>query len=261
MKQKRIRHIIEEKINTLSHIAADVSNNFDKDKIHEFRVMLKSLRAFLRLLKMHNNDKHIRISRKCKLLYDIAGAIREAQIELHDLDAAQNTIPSYLHHLKHAIEQQKEDWRMHYNEKVFTKLYKKLSHIKYKELPAAAAAIFAYKRENEAFSILEQKNATNNQIHTARKRIKDVLHLEKLATKEWKPASKCMQHIPLKTLNGLANAIGAYNDERIKLVHFKTFMRHMPNNEERKCMNALKAHEKIKMAAAKQEIQKHYMPL
>lgn len=256
MKEKRIKAIIEKKVSTLAALAGDLSATFDKETIHEFRVTIKSLRAFLRLLQMHTGNEKIRISRKTKELYDILGAIREAQLELEVFEKTQETIPSYIQYLQHTIELKKCEWGKYATNKVFSKLLDKLTGIKYRSLSADALSDFLANQWEAGHTILANKKATGDQLHTARKRVKDILHIEKLAAKHWKSKHAYALPCPLKTLDTLADAIGKYNDSRIQRAHLNAFVTRMPDSEEKTTIKTLAAKETARLSSLRPGLRK-----
>lgn len=254
MKQKRIKTIITNKINALTHLSTDISASFNKDAIHNFRVTLKSLRAFLRFLQVHNNNKKIKITNKAKELYSILGIIREAQIELDELSTAHLATPAYVQYLQHTIELQKAIWGKLTPQKTLRKMLKKLTNISYAEMPPQAVDLFITGRWKKVTLIFTKKNISAGALHTARKRVKDMLHIEKLFVTNWKAAHKRMQQLPLKILDKLGDAIGSFNDAHIRRAHIKDFTTYMPENNEKEVLRKLVVHETAQLITLKRSV-------
>ena len=84
MKEKEIVEIIEDrfkKIDTLAHI---ILNDFDEEAIHDLRVEVKKLRAFLRLLDIKKDGEPI-IPKLLKSFYGYVGIVRDIQLHKHSL--------------------------------------------------------------------------------------------------------------------------------------------------------------------------------
>ncbi len=220
MRKGRIKHIIRRSTNGVSELCAEVGKDFDKESIHKFRVAVKSLRSFLRLQKMHTGNKKIKLTKKFKRLYDIAGTIREAQLELQFMEH-KPALPHYTAQLHNKIILSKEDWKQCYSAKVIEKLDKKLTSYKYKKMPPEALAKFFESCTGYISQLGNSSAPTDSEIHDTRKKIKDILYTSKLASKQWKAASDTVT--PINELDTLSDLIGNYNDERIIMSHIKEF--------------------------------------
>ena len=68
MTHETIQGIIEKKVNELSRLGKKIGEDFDQDTIHNFRVATKTIRSFLRLLRLHTHEPRLKISEKFKRL-------------------------------------------------------------------------------------------------------------------------------------------------------------------------------------------------
>ena len=223
MEPDKIRAIINGKIKQLKKLSGKINNGFEQDAIHEFRVAVKSLRSFLRLLRMTYDDPAPKMTKKFKRLYNIAGAIRDAQLELDNLTANKKTMPVYTHKLTNDIERQKTEWERLYSGKIFRKMKKRLAGYEYETLSPDALAAFHNMKVTSIKKLEGTSSSPNSRIHNIRKHVKDILFTTKLAQKEWKPAYKQASHMPVEQLEHIAALIGDYNDERIQLEHLNSF--------------------------------------
>src|SRR6516162_822833 len=82
MKGKEINEIIEDKFKTLSKLSQKITRKFD---IHDFRVEVKKLRAFLRLLDIKKRNDEPIIPKLLKTFYGYIGIIRNIQLYKHSL--------------------------------------------------------------------------------------------------------------------------------------------------------------------------------
>ena len=71
--------------------------------------------------------------------------------------------------------------------------------------------------------IAQIKSPTDNQIHHVRKLVKDVLYTTEIAEQKWRSARAVVSVVPVKQLEGIANEIGDYNDERTTREHLSSF--------------------------------------
>ncbi len=223
MTPEKIKEIISEKIKELKKLGKKINDGFDHDTIHKFRVAVKSLRSFLRLLRMSSEDQKPKLSGKFKRLYHIAGAIRDAQLELDKLSQENTTLPVYTDKLHKDIKRQKAEWERRYDEKVFRKMKKRLVDDDYETLSPDALAAFYHAKVTGMQKMSNARPATSAHVHNIRKHAKDILYVTTLAKKEWKPAYKKTKDIPVNQLDELATSIGDYNDERIHVEHLMSF--------------------------------------
>lgn len=253
MRQKKIKSVIAKKVKEIAALCDNVSTGFDKDDIHKFRTTVKSLRSFLRLQKM-NTGTRMTVSKKFKRLYDTAGVIREVQLELELLKEQLASIPHYTDHLYQTIEHSKQEWAKTDINRVLRKLENRLCGYTYKTLKADAVPIFFNDRMKVIKGVAAKKRPTYNQIHDARKQIKDILYIAKFTEKEWKSARDKAEAYPIGKLEMLATIIGEYNDERIIKEHISFFPLVNPDEGERSELRQLQADENRKLAAKKKEI-------
>jgi len=219
MKQGKVKKIVLEKVAEVADLCAEVGKAFDEEAVHKFRVSVKSLRSFLRLQKMHTGNSRIKLIKKFKQLYRIAGNIREAQLELKFIQKHEPGLAHYTERLLQTLEVYKKTWTEKYKPKITDKLYNKLSAHKYKDIHPTQLAHFFENRIAAIDDIGTSSMPTDSEIHDARKKIKDVLYTSKLAEKKWKAAAMEVKALPAKQLDELADMIGNYNDERIILEH------------------------------------------
>ncbi len=254
MKPEKIRKIIGGKVKKIKTLSRNINDKFEKDAIHEFRVAVKSLRSFLCLLRMASEDRAPKIPGKFKRLYHIAGAIRDAQLELETITASNTTLPVYTDKLKNDIKRQKAEWERQYSEKVFRKMKKRLAGYEYETLSPDALAAFHYMKVAGVKKLSNTKPVTNTHVHNIRKHVKDIIYTTKLARKEWKPAIKHAEPMPVDELDRIAAMIGEYNDERIQLEHLSSFSSPRLEPEEKRSLEDLCKDDAAKLRTGKKKI-------
>ncbi|MFI4962878.1 MAG: CHAD domain-containing protein [Legionellales bacterium] len=254
MNQEKIKAIIKKKVNDITGLCRDINNSFDKDTIHNFRVSVKSLRSFLRLQRMYIHKPGLKMPKKFKRLYHIAGTIRETQLEIEHFEGRKPELPHYLNKLHQILALEKKEWGKFYSGKVLRRLDNKLAGFKYKKLHPDILERFFNDRMDAINTITNEKPPTDAQVHDARKKIKDMLYTSKLTGKKWKAAHKQIEDIPVKQLDNLANMMGDYNDERITLEHLNACsLRGMEKNE-KNTMEHLRSKESKTLSVKKKNI-------
>lgn len=239
MKDEKIKAIIKEKVNQITEYSEKINRDFDKDTIHNFRVVVKSLRSFLRLLRLHTSESKLKLPGKFKRLYHITGAIRDAQLELEKIIKNKLPLPAYTEKLYLVIRTQKNEWKKNYSKNILRKLHARLSGIKYDALHPTVLEEFINTRLMGIDKLSKCKLPTDNQVHSVRKHVKDILYTAKIADKEWKAAHKQVKDLPLKQLDDIADKIGDYHDERINFEHLMGFASKMMTPAEKNTITSI----------------------
>ncbi len=233
MDQEKIRAVIKAKVAELSVLSEKIGDGFDKEPIHKFRVAVKSLRSFLRLLRTQPNTPSLKMPKSFKRLYQIAGAIRDAQLEMEQLAGKQPELPHYMDKLHKMIERQKSEWGKCYSKKVLNKLEDRLIAYKYTEIDDNVLTAFFNLKMTSVDELNKTGAPTDNQVHQARKEVKDILYVSKLTKKKWKTVYKQQPCISVKNLKQFADVLGDYNDKRINLEHLSSFSSRTMESEEK----------------------------
>lgn len=84
MKENEIVEIIEDRFEKIDKLTHKILNDFDKEDIHDFRVEVKKLRAFLRLLDIKKEGEPL-IPKLLKTFYGYVGIVRDIQLHKHSL--------------------------------------------------------------------------------------------------------------------------------------------------------------------------------
>ena len=85
MRQTEMIEIVENAFKAINKLSHEILREFNSDDIHEFRVEVKSLRAFLRIIHMNNEDEKSVIPKLLKTFYGYIGIIQNVQLQKHRL--------------------------------------------------------------------------------------------------------------------------------------------------------------------------------
>lgn len=186
MKKKNLEYIIRKLSDDIDSSANHVSKGFSADAIHDFRLLVKELRALLRMLSMDPGCcKKIRIPRKIKCIYYITGKLRDLHVfrEMIKYYFSGGQLP------KHYIK------LLEYKHSKYTKKLKRAIHNKPIKISAKKiedklpvvlqpdiASSFYNKKIETIKETLYCNSISDEQIHGMRKSIKDILYIKKLAT-------------------------------------------------------------------------------
>lgn len=195
IKEKDIIHYIDIQFEKLEDLVKKSANNFNKIQIHRFRVQVKKLRAFLRLLQSNpSQKKKLKIPGNLKKIYRAAGEIRNIQNHRSWIkDFFQNkSIPkTYLVLLKKKLNASKQKMNDSLDKKPgFQKKKNEIeSKIEFNFDHSWLSPFFDEKKATITRILAEEK--TDAVLHLLRKTLKDLDYTEKwirqLAEyKEWK---------------------------------------------------------------------------
>ena len=179
MKEKKLKKIIKEKTREVAEFGKLLNNDFDKEFIHKFRVEVKSLRSFLRLLRMHTQESKLKLPGKFKRIYHIAGAIRDAQLEIDCIAEKKWPLPASTQKLQHIIRNQKKEWKKRYDKKIFRNLESRLLACDLNDLSPEQLQDFFRDRMKTIEAIISTGSPAEDQVHMIRKLAKDIpIHLK-----------------------------------------------------------------------------------
>ena len=254
MTQEKISAVIKDKVHTIASLSEKIGDDFDQDTIHKFRVNVKTLRSFLRLLKLHAPQPRLKLTRKFKRLYHITGAIRDTQLEYEKIRNSSVVLPDYVNKLHHILKTQKKEWNKHYNKKVVRKLEERLLSLKYEKLHPAVLENFFNHKMAAIEAISKSASPTDDQVHRMRKEVKDIIYTSKLAKKNWKGAHAALKVLPVKQLDNFADKVGNYNDHRMTLEHIRSFTAPVTDAAEADIIKKITAKEKARLEKEKKNI-------
>lgn len=252
MDSHKVREILKKEIDEIKGLAHDVGDGFDKEAIHDFRVAVKTLRSFLRILNMQKNNPKIKLTKKFKRLYRISGVIRDTQLETKSLEEKALMLPVYLDSLNKKIERKKMEWQKHYSKKVMRKLEHRLTN-KAVTLADVSLAAFVATKISLIHQLCDQPLLTNDQVHTIRKQVKDIVYSVKTAKKSWRAGYDAVKGVHLKNFQLVADAIGKFNDDRIILDHLRSFHSRLMADEEQHTLTAYCKEENVRLRKMKKK--------
>jgi hypothetical protein len=220
MRPELAKKILVDHVHHVTSYYEAIAPLFPPEHIHTFRTHVKKLRAFLRFLSSTN--KELQLPESCQTAYHIAGYIREAQVEEKWLAQKQILFPGYVAQLQETIEHYKQQWHAHYTPRFLHEWIKDVQQTNIPEISTKDLHHFFGTHLRSIHKII-QHQPDNEQIHTCRKYVKDMLYISSIADKEWRYGYKELSKLPLEELHTLSEKLGDYNDGRMMLEHFMQF--------------------------------------
>jgi len=181
MNQEQIKHIINNHYRKLKKHIKKVSEDFDVEAIHQFRVEYKKLRAFLRMIsQQHETAGEIKISKKLKKGYNISGSIRDLQLQQQRIMAATKQEfkkpQAYLTLLQKEIDKLKPELSEIFLEKPAAESKKKTDALIPDEFPLNSFRNFVQKKWATIYAIIASRHFSDDNIHAIRKSLKDLFY-------------------------------------------------------------------------------------
>lgn len=212
MKHKELKSIVEREVDSLCHYAEKIRAGYDAEDIHRFRVGYKKLRAFTRLVHEGKSKKYLI---QVKNVYTAAGEVRDRQIYLQVIadrlepdGCAEAVYPGIL---RNEIEEATRNLDDAIRDLSFHKLSEKLIGVLPDRLSDDAIAGFVH-RQAEGFYSNIKEDATDEQLHTARKHLKDIIYNAAYLRADKKDALFLEQQEEVKKL---ATLLGDYHDKNM----------------------------------------------
>ena len=180
MREKEINEIIEERFKTINKLLHKIIKEFNADDIHDFRVEVKKLRAFLRLLDIKKEDNEPVIPTLLKTFYGYIGIVRNIQLYQHSLfkyitDHNMDIPEAYMK----LLNDEKAYWKKQAEELMADNNFHDVEEKIIKELPdkLEKSAIKKFK-EGKLDDLKKQLEDTGDEVdlHTIRKILKDDLY-------------------------------------------------------------------------------------
>lgn len=242
MNQETIATLLEEQAAHLLSLGDNIAPDFDEDTIHQFRVAVKKLRAFVRLIQTADDTVDFKLSKKFKSLYQAAGGVRDEQ--MHLIRAVQHTAPplpaDYTLWLAHRISLAEQDWHEVYDFKTLKKTTKNIRNIISGSISIPDLEQYFTERLNAMEAILLQTDIEDEDLHTIRKHVKDLQHTVRICETHWPKALEALKAFQWKKLETLGKKAGDYNDERNALENLEAYLDGEEKNGPREKAQAVK---------------------
>lgn len=246
MNKQSPAHIIHKFFKRLTKYSAKIKEDDSGEAIHLFRIEIKKLRAFLRLLSLElREDDELKLPPEIKKMYKYAGKLRERRLHRKRIEAAGKNIQPSFRSIR-------GNWKVD-TEKKAGKEHKWLSGKDFsvaerglkKKLPDepgndAVNAFFRLKIDN-ILTLINKGSYTTSELHAIRKSLKDIIYTIKLYRTEMKVnLSFIFRDKRREELAAhLAHELGTYNDLCSDISFLKKAMKKNDDHNAKKEMQSL----------------------
>ena len=235
MKHKEIAHEIKHRFHSIDKLAKKSIPSFDDDVVHDFRVEVKKLRAFIRLINTEvKEEKTFKIQKKLKLFYRHMGAIRSIQLHLQYIGNAhphvKNDIKPYLQLLRNEM----NEWKKEARETIpgHGEIEKEKSAILDSlpdKLSQDSIRTFVEQKATSINAILVLDAPAEEDLHNLRKELKDIQYT-------WPYIKEYTDLLPTglnthEQVHFLAELLGSYHDKCSSLEYFQAVYINTITNE------------------------------
>ncbi len=149
MNREEIKLVLKKQFSEILNHADQLGEGFKEEDVIRLKSGLRFIRSFISFIKAHKGENAMRMGEKCRHMYNVAGAIAEAQEELK-LAAEQPTPDAgQLATWAGKLVAAKEEWQKSYQKSHLTKLEKQMLDYRYSGIPNDLIANFFRTHINE----------------------------------------------------------------------------------------------------------------
>lgn len=220
MKQAYLAAVIKKHGRRIKQYGEQLPGSFETEMIHDLRVEYKKLRAFLRLLQMDGDARHLTMPVDIKTVYHAAGNVRDLQLFLPQaLLQSENgpvPLPGYLQYLQQRLFKAKEILVATIEHLKAGKVIEHITH----DLPASLEDVAIRKfihRKVAAVQVILLALEKDKELHTVRKQLKDIIYNIRIFDSDWGISFPVTAWRSEKRLNDTAAMLGDFNDRCIAL--------------------------------------------
>lgn len=247
MNQEQIKHITNNHYRKLKKHIKIVTEDFDVEAIHQFRVAYKKLRAFLRMIsQQHEMAGEIKISKKLKKGYNISGSVRDLQLQQQRiLEATKQELKkpqAYISLLQKEIKKLKPELSEIFLEKPVTESKKKTDASIPDEFQLNSFRNFVQKKWGAIYAIIASRHFSDDNIHAIRKSLKDLFYNLKIyegvehelfSLSIWKGKDE-------QYFNKLLDELGSFQDKCTAIALLKSYWLKSLNTYNRELLERIK---------------------
>lgn len=216
MKTSDLEKVLSRYCTDIRKHSEKIPGQFEKEDVHELRVVYKKLRAFMRVIRMDTEtDGKVEIPGKLNDLYTAAGPVRDLQLYISEIEmyAKENDldISSYLTVLNKKLFEAKQELVKAIEKETFAKSFDKLQA----ELPDGLneeTPVKFIRVKIAAIQIIIMVADSDDDLHSIRKQLKDIIYTLRLFELDWKTIFPRSVWKGEEELDALGSLLGNYND-------------------------------------------------
>jgi len=215
MTTHEITHIIKDIFRQIKKTIPLVVKNSDQDSIHKFRIQIKKLRAFLRLIS--HEPLYLKVPKSLKKIYSVTGEVRSLQLQLSQTNNPtknNNGLAQYHQQLENELDSRMEELKILFDGKAILSKEKKIIS-KIPESIDNLVIIKFYQLNIKAINdIIVLGEFSDEELHSVRKRLKDMIYVSKILQEsgDQLPQANFLKEENLSSAEKIAQDLGMFND-------------------------------------------------
>ncbi|ANE50438.1 CHAD domain-containing protein [Flavisolibacter tropicus] len=180
MKEKAILDVLKLRMKRLKKHFLKLRKSFDPEELHDYRLEMKKLKAFLRLLNTHRtHHETLKLNRHLKTYYKLTGNLRNLQLHEQRIQELANenhlTLPVvFTELLEKEKEKAIEQLRVEEQKLSFKKNRKDLLSPIQLEIKAGERKSYLLNQHTALIAILAPASFSDDDLHDVRKIVKDI---------------------------------------------------------------------------------------
>lgn len=210
LKRKRQRKYLIKRCLELRSQVHDFAASGSQEALHKLRVEIKKLKALSKLTKLYKGEKEVAIKKNIKKIFQRAGTIREANINLEMIKQFDIHQPEFSTEAKDTIQHETAQFRLHrtdYNDDIrntVSSFLKSLQSVRNRDIKHWVT------RQLKKIAGVVTTTSTD-QLHEARKRIKNLVYMHGILQKRLAAALT----LNIDYLDQVQDAIGKWHDTAV----------------------------------------------
>ena len=221
-------HIIRSYFKKLNKNACIIEKDFNEEAIHLFRIDVKRLRAFLRMMRLGAEEPNeLKFPREFKKMYSLTGKIRDRQLFLGRLQEKNKTSDNKLNNTISSLKQElegltsKKDQILTKNE--FAVIGEKIKKNIPSKINEEVLENFFFQKLHVISEIIAKAVKKDKDLHNLRKNLKDILYIIGIFGGDVKLPLRflCWDKAELKNAEELSHKLGLFNDTDTALSFLK----------------------------------------
>jgi len=224
MKNSEPVHIIHCYFERLIKYAEQMKKGFQEEAIHLFRVEVKKLRAFMRMMRPAAEvQDQLKFPRKFKKMYSLTGNIRDRQLCLKRIKEHNKAKDSRFENKVHTLEKEIKELAEKRDYFLTKKEFEEIEENIIKQVPVvsedALIKKFFEQKLNVINKVISKGDYKDKELHSIRKSVKDIIYIMRIFRDDLKGPLPFpfWNEAELKKAENLSHTLGLFNDACIAL--------------------------------------------
>ncbi len=217
-------HIIHYYFKRLNKNARGIEKDFNEETIHLFRVDVKKLRAFLRMMRLEAEEPgELKFPPDFKKMYSLTGKIRDRQLYQKRLTESNKTRGNRLRNKISSLKKELAELMKKQNEiltkKEFADIEEKMIKVLHGKVSATLVKKFFLQKLSISKEIIAKADYKDKELHSLRKCFKDIIYIIRIFRDNIKKLLPFIfwDKAELKKTEDLSHTLGLFNDSYIAL--------------------------------------------